>query len=38
VAVPGSIRWVLAVAVATTIIWGVLPGTLLNMAADALPL
>ena len=38
VAVPGTIRWVLAVAVGTTILWGVLPGSLLRLAADALPL
>lgn len=38
VTVPGTVRWVLAVAVATTIVWGVLPGSLLNLAADALPL
>jgi NADH-quinone oxidoreductase subunit N len=38
VAVPGTIRWVLGVAVGTTIIWGILPGSLLSLAADALPL
>jgi NADH-quinone oxidoreductase subunit N len=38
VVVPGTIRWVLAAAVVTTIIWGVLPGSLLDLAADALPL
>lgn len=38
VVVPGTIRWVLVAAVATTIIWGVLPGSLLDLAADALPL
>jgi NADH-quinone oxidoreductase subunit N len=38
VAVPGTIKWVLAVAVGTTILWGVLPGSLLSLAADALPL
>jgi NADH-quinone oxidoreductase subunit N len=38
VAVPGTSRWVLAVAVGTTILWGVLPGSLLSLAADALPL
>ena len=36
--VPGTIKWVLAVAVGTTILWGVLPGSLLRLAADALPL
>lgn len=38
VSVPGATRWVLAVAVATTVIWGILPGSLLRLAADALPL
>ena len=38
VEVPGTIKWVLAVAVGTTILWGVLPGSLLRLAADALPL
>lgn len=38
VVVPGTIKWVLAVAVGTTLLWGVLPGSLLNLAADALPL
>lgn len=36
--VPGTSRWVLAFAVATTILWGILPGSLLSLAADALPL
>jgi NADH-quinone oxidoreductase subunit N len=36
--VPGTIKWVLAVAVGTTILWGILPGSLLRLAADALPL
>lgn len=36
--VPGTIRWVLAVAVAVTLVWGILPGQLLDLAADALPL
>lgn len=36
--VPGTVKWVLGVAVATTIVWGVLPGSLLRAAADALPL
>jgi NADH-quinone oxidoreductase subunit N len=35
--VPSTIRWVLAVAVGTTILWGILPGSLLRLAADALP-
>lgn len=38
VVVPGTIKWVLAVAVGTTFLWGILPGSLLNLAADALPL
>jgi NADH-quinone oxidoreductase subunit N len=38
VVVPGTIRWVLAVAVGTTLLWGILPGSLLRLAADALPL
>ena len=38
VAVPGTVRWVLGVAVTTTILWGILPGSLLRMASDALPL
>ncbi|MFZ0015129.1 MAG: proton-conducting transporter membrane subunit, partial [Acidimicrobiia bacterium] len=36
--VPGTSRWVLAFAVGATILWGILPGSLLNLAADALPL
>lgn len=38
VVVPGTSRWVLIVAVGTTILWGVLPGSLLSLAADAFPL
>lgn len=38
VSVPGTVRWVLAAAVFTTILWGILPGSLLRMAADAFPL
>lgn len=38
VEVPGTIRWVLGAAVGTTILWGVLPGSLLSLVADALPL
>lgn len=38
VTVPTTIRWVLGVAVTTTILWGILPESLLSMAADALPL
>ena len=36
--VAGPVRWVLTLAVAATIVWGVLPGSLLNLAADAFPL
>jgi NADH-quinone oxidoreductase subunit N len=36
--IPGTVRWVLATAVGTTVLWGVLPGSLLSLAADALPL
>lgn len=38
IAVPGPVRWVLGIAVVATLIWGILPGTLLNIVADALPL
>jgi NADH-quinone oxidoreductase subunit N len=38
VEVPVQVRWVLAFAVGTTILWGILPGSLLGLAADALPL
>ncbi len=38
VTVPGTVRWVLAAAVFTTILWGILPGSLLQIAADAFPL
>jgi NADH-quinone oxidoreductase subunit N len=34
----GPARWVLAVAVGTTILWGIFPTSLLDLAADALPL
>jgi hypothetical protein len=36
--VAGTARWVLAVAVIATIAWGVLPGSLLDLAANAFPL
>lgn len=36
--VPGTVKWVLAAAVGTTILWGILPGSLLTLAADAFPL
>lgn len=36
--VAGPIRWVLGIAVAATIIWGILPASLLDLAADALAL
>ncbi len=38
VEVPGPARWVLVAAVGTTLLWGILPGSLLSLAADALPL
>jgi NADH-quinone oxidoreductase subunit N len=34
----GPAGWVLTVAVAATILWGIFPGSLLEMAADAFPL
>jgi NADH-quinone oxidoreductase subunit N len=34
----GPAGWVLAVAVAATILWGIFPTSLLDLAADALPL
>ena len=34
----GPERWVLAMAVGTTIFWGIFPSSLLDLAADALPL
>lgn len=37
-AVPVTVRWVLGAAVAATIVWGILPASLLKLAADALPL
>lgn len=36
--VPTPVGWVLAVAVGTTILWGILPGSLLDLAANAFPL
>jgi hypothetical protein len=38
IAVPGLVRWVLGIAVLATLIWGILPGSLLNIVAYALPL
>lgn len=37
-AVAAPIRWVLALAVLATIAWGIFPGSLLDLAADAFPL
>jgi NADH-quinone oxidoreductase subunit N len=34
----GPERWVLALAVAATILWGIFPASLLDLAADALPI
>lgn len=36
--VPTTIRWVLAVAVAATILWGILPASLLKVVVDAVPI
>ena len=36
--VPTPVGWVLAVAVGSTLLWGILPGSLLDLAANALPL
>ena len=38
VEIAAPVRWVLVVAVGTTILWGILPGSLLSLAADAFPL
>lgn len=38
VPIPVPIRWVLLVAVAATLVWGTFPGSLLDLAADALAL
>ena len=38
IAVPGPARWVLALAVIATIVWGIFPGSLLDLAANAFPL
>jgi NADH-quinone oxidoreductase subunit N len=38
IAVPATVRWVLVATVAATIVWGILPASLLDLAADALPL
>jgi NADH-quinone oxidoreductase subunit N len=38
VAVSTTVRWVLGIAVLATLLWGVLPASLLNIVADALPL
>jgi NADH-quinone oxidoreductase subunit N len=34
----GPERWVLALAVGATILWGIFPSSLLDLAADALPI
>ena len=36
--VPDTARWVLTIAAAATIVWGVLPGSLLDLASSAFPL
>jgi NADH-quinone oxidoreductase subunit N len=38
VKVIGSVRWVLGLAVLATLVWGIFPASLLQLAADALPL
>jgi NADH-quinone oxidoreductase subunit N len=38
VAVSTTVRWVLGIAVLATLLWGILPASLLNIVADALPL
>lgn len=38
VELPAPIGWVLAAAVVTTFLWGMLPGSLLDLAGNALPL
>ncbi len=37
-AVVGSVRWVLGLAVLSTLVWGIFPASLLKLAANALPL
>lgn len=36
--VPDTARWVLVIASAATIVWGILPGSLLDLASSAFPL
>ena len=36
--VPDTARWVLLVSAAATIVWGILPGSLLDLASSAFPL
>jgi NADH:ubiquinone oxidoreductase subunit 2 (subunit N) len=36
--VKGPVRWVLGVTVLATVAWGIFPASLLDLAADALPL
>ena len=36
--IPGAIRWALVIAVAATIGWGIFPGSLLDLAANAFPI
>lgn len=38
VEVPATSRWVLILSVAATVVWGILPGSLLSLAANALPI
>jgi NADH-quinone oxidoreductase subunit N len=36
--VVGPVRWVLGLSVLATVVWGIFPASLLDLAADALPL
>lgn len=36
--IPDTVRWVLMLATAATIVWGILPGSLLDLASSAFPL
>lgn len=36
--VPDTVRWVLVLAAAATIVWGILPGSLLDLTSSAFPL
>ena len=36
--IPATVRWVLGITVVATLLWGILPASLLDIAADAFPL